>query len=313
MASMAPPPSPSKRPGLLRSVVTSIDRPVDRDTHAQRWHRAPAGPRSPHSPNVSGGAASGGSSSESSRVRSLVQGWEQASLGTRSKPYEALPPPPISPYRTNFATRDASSDRPALRVNSNQRDLAPGEATSPTRGTSPTVPASFFQKQAFVRTASDAPVKFDPQQQRNRVTQPGKENYQPPSSTAAAPRLPQINMAPLMSASTMSARTDLTTNSDDGDSLEWIDSRLESGHELGTSARSAGNSDSLRYLFAHRRQWAAGPACSGIGSDSVPVSPAFFLAGVDLASFATRDESPPCLVLHRGPPSSSKRSDTFAR
>ena len=214
MASMAPPPSPSKRPGLLRSVVTSIDRPVDRDTHAQRWHRAPAGPRSPHSPNVSGGAASGGSSSESSRVRSLVQGWEQASLGTRSKPYEALPPPPISPYRTNFATRDASSDRPALRVNSNQRDLAPGEATSPTRGTSPTVPASFFQKQAFVRTASDAPVKFDPQQQRNRVTQPGKENYQPPSSTAAAPRLPQINMAPLMSASTMSARTDLTTNSD---------------------------------------------------------------------------------------------------
>lgn len=215
MTTTAPPPSPPKRPGLLRTVVTSIDRPVDRDTHAQRWHRAPAGPRSPCSPHVAGATGSaGGSTSESSRVRSLVQGWEQASLGTRSRPYEALPPGPTSPYRTHLATRDASSDKPALRVNSNQRDLVPGEATSPTRGTSPTVPASFFQKQAFARTGNDAPVKFDPHQHRHRVTQPGKENCQPSPTAAGAPRLPQINMAPLMSASTMSARTDLTTNSD---------------------------------------------------------------------------------------------------
>ena len=210
MTTTATPPSPSKRPGLLRSVVTSIDQPVDRDTHAQRWHRVPAGPRSPGATRSGGG----GSTSESSRVRSLVQGWEQASLGTRSRPYGALPPAPTSPYRTHFATRDASSDRPALRVNSNQRDLAPGEATSPTRSTSPTVPASFFQKQAFARTVNDAPVRFDPQQQRNRAPQPGKENCQPSSPPAAAPRLPQINMMPLMSASTMSAGTDLTTTSD---------------------------------------------------------------------------------------------------
>ncbi|GAA5872921.1 hypothetical protein JCM3774_004877 [Rhodotorula dairenensis] len=226
MATTSPPASPSKRPGLLRSLVTGIDEPVDRDAHAQRWHRAPAGPRSPNSPPAASNlpAALAATGARESKVRSLVQGWEQASLGARSRPYEVLAPAPASPYRTTFEPRDiraggaATGDRPALRVNSNHLVYA-DEATSPRRGTSPTVPAAYFQMQAAKRTVDAMPAKFDPQQQR-RPVQPGKENHRPSpgsgTTAAAPPRLPQLNMAPLLSASTMSARTDLTADTDTG-------------------------------------------------------------------------------------------------
>ncbi|GAA5987241.1 hypothetical protein JCM10908_001874 [Rhodotorula pacifica] len=250
-AASSPPPSPSKRPGLLRSLVTGIDQPIDRDTHAQRWHRAtPAGPRAPYDDSSKPGPSGYGATGSASKVRSLVQGWEEASLGARSRPYEALAPAPASPYRTTFIRDKATQgeERPALRVNSNylaakSSDATRGGTTTP----SPTVPASFFQAQALKRSTNEAPGKFEPQQPpQRRTAQPqpaGKENHHPlsslpfPSPPALLPRhqtapiLPQITTAPLLAASTMSARTDLSLDAQTAVTVETMATRSsESTH-----------------------------------------------------------------------------------
>lgn len=186
MSITAAPPSPNKRQGLLRSLVTGVDSPVDREMHAQRWQRAPAGPRNPHEPAIDLNPSRQSPTKPTGtgpRVASLVQGWEEASLGVRSRPYDALAPPLASPSRTAFA-RDAGNERAALRVDVGRHSpTKPSEPVSPGRIVSPTVPASLFQMQAK-RSTNQSPTKFDPQRKDGR----GKENESPVAARSTRDR-----------------------------------------------------------------------------------------------------------------------------
>lgn len=222
MQAASPPASPSKRTALLRSLVTGVGAPVDRDTHAERWNRAPTGNRATPTVAPSQGSAPASPSTRANgsgvRVASLVQGWEEASLGARSRPYDALAPRIASPTKTSFG-QDAQS---ALRVEPNANLARSDGPASPTRGVSPTVPASFFQMQAK-RSTNTSPTKFDPQL-RNAAG--GKENQptsdprfsahemKPAGSARPVLGASQLTSASALRASTMSARTDLSIATD---------------------------------------------------------------------------------------------------
>ncbi|GAA5999718.1 uncharacterized protein JCM10292_003716 [Rhodotorula paludigena] len=164
MSASSPPASPSKRFGL-RQLVTGVQ-PTDRETHAQRWQRPLLGPRSQPEP------------SDGHRVASLVQGWE-ASLNANSRPYSAMPPGPRSPQK---GARPPAIEIP---VHSTTPFGSSQPASSPTetRGSSPTVPAAFFQRHHARTGSSEMPSKFAVAP-RSPV---GKEN-QPRSASPSVPR-----------------------------------------------------------------------------------------------------------------------------
>ncbi|GAA6052966.1 hypothetical protein JCM3770_001152 [Rhodotorula araucariae] len=178
MASLSPPPSPTKRPGLLRQLVTGVQ-PVDRETHAQRWQRPLLGPRSPP---PSGDVPRDQPARGGQRVSALVQGYE-ASLTANSRRYEALPTGPSSPHKGSFAI-----DIPARTgaVLGNRQTVTSPTSPSGPHSTSPTVPAAFFQRQPERASPVDGPRKFSPAP-RSPV---GKENQRRPNPTRA-PSIPR--------------------------------------------------------------------------------------------------------------------------
>ncbi|BGP49355.1 hypothetical protein JCM10450v2_005243 [Rhodotorula kratochvilovae] len=201
MASLSPPQSPTKRPGLLRQLVTGVQ-PVDRETHAQRWQRPLLGPRSPtqtkdtsQDPQARGGH----------RVSALVQGYE-ASLTANSRRYDALPAGPSSPHKGSFAVDIPARNGAVL----GDRQAVTTSPTSPSgpHSTSPTVPAAFFQRQPQRSSPYEGGSKFAPSPR----SPAGKENHPRPTSTRA-PSIPRPTFLPSTSLtpSSDSSRSPATT------------------------------------------------------------------------------------------------------
>ncbi|BGP17556.1 hypothetical protein JCM10213_004097 [Rhodosporidiobolus nylandii] len=173
----APPPSPGKR-NILRTLLTGVN-PVDAETHEQRWGRSTGGPAS--TKQTAGDAGAQGQLQNGGRVAGLVQGWE-ASLSGSSRPYSSFPAAPPSPVRASSAGASPALSIPQPHPNlrtTQSASTSPSSPSSPLRGTSPTVPASFFQAQQARRGQPSSPTKpsFQPQQQ------PGKENQPRPTTS----------------------------------------------------------------------------------------------------------------------------------
>lgn len=164
------------------------------------------GPRSPTDRN--GGASCKEAGGTGSRVASLVQGWEEASLGTKSRPYSAFSPGPTSPIKRSFGPSVDLPNRPLT-----SRTISEAQSpSSPTdsRGQSPTVPASFFQGQIAKRNVPETGHRRFSPHPRSAVD---KENQpsQPPSP--ASSRLALSPTAGLDSSSASSQRSPHTLSS----------------------------------------------------------------------------------------------------
>ncbi|KAI5481888.1 hypothetical protein MNV49_000165 [Pseudohyphozyma bogoriensis] len=172
MTSLSPQPSPTKpkAANIVRKIFTGVDR-TDDASHQQRWSRQPAGaaPTAAQPPNVGHG-----------RVRSMVKGYEAASLTPASSPYDGL----ASPTSPSSPTRPQSIQSPPP-----SRDA---QTAYPSTSTSPTVPAAFFQNQQARRTPQERSSSKPP------PAQPGKENRQvregsPPRQFAPSKPQPRVH------------------------------------------------------------------------------------------------------------------------
>ncbi|GAA5889587.1 hypothetical protein JCM6882_007077 [Rhodosporidiobolus microsporus] len=202
MSATSPPPSPTKR-NILRTLVTGVN-PTDKATHDQRWHRSPEAPAPPM--KDAGGPSSGGQGS--GRVAGLVQGWE-ASLNSSSRPYSALSPAQPAPFRSSPGLPPSPALQP-IPIAQPSQPSSPSSPSSP-RGTSPTVPASFFQAK---RNPPPAPngAKFVPQPH----PQAGKENQpRPQSSFYPGPR-PASSLAASHGHVSAGSRSPTTSGSTSG-------------------------------------------------------------------------------------------------
>ncbi|BGP33256.1 hypothetical protein JCM10296v2_005050 [Rhodotorula toruloides] len=240
MSATSPPASPTKRSGFLRTLVTGVE-PVDRETHAQRWSRPMIGARSPdHRDERAGANEAGGTGS---KVASLVQGWEEASLGAKSRPYSALPPGPTSPVKRSFGPSIDLPNRPSPSHSSSQNP-SPSSPTD-SRGHSPTVPASFFQGQLAKRNGAEPGHRRFSPHPRSPVD---KEN-QPSQPSPAAPRHPLSLSAGLDSSSatssssprTLSSGTDVSQLTDAFTDLTMATRSSESTHASSLVTNSAVN------------------------------------------------------------------------
>ncbi|GAA5952099.1 hypothetical protein JCM21900_006250 [Sporobolomyces salmonicolor] len=169
MSTPSAPPSPSKRSGVLRTILTGVQS-TDPEVHARRWNRSGGAPPSPDklSFGLRNGAAVGGGA----RVAGLVDRWE---MSFSSKPYSALPAGPSSPNRPIFGSPPGGTAKPLPILGATQPSH-PASSSSPSSSesrSSPTVPASFFQMQQGRRTPPSSPTKFIPYQPPR-----GKENQQ---------------------------------------------------------------------------------------------------------------------------------------
>ncbi|GAA5914749.1 hypothetical protein JCM5296_003855 [Sporobolomyces johnsonii] len=169
MSAPSAPPSPGKRSGVLRTILTGVQ-PTDPDIHARRWNRSGGAPPSPDkaSCGLRNGAAVGGGA----RVAGLVDRWETS---FSSKPYSALPAGPSSPNKPTFGSPPGGTAKPLPILGATQPSH-PSSSSSPSSSesrSSPTVPASFFQMQQARRTPPASPTKFIPYQPPR-----GKENQQ---------------------------------------------------------------------------------------------------------------------------------------
>lgn len=144
MAASQPPSSPPKKSHFLRELITGVQ-PVDTITHQQRWGKRPPATDEPRRRDA--GAPRLGldvqqvppPKSSNGRVASMVQGFEAASLSS-SRPYSPHPPAP-SPQSIPLPPSPTKS-----------RTSAQGPS-----GSSPSVPASFFQQQQARRMPPTSP------------------------------------------------------------------------------------------------------------------------------------------------------------
>ncbi|GAA5827370.1 hypothetical protein JCM11251_003784 [Rhodosporidiobolus azoricus] len=174
-------PSPTKR-NILRTLVTGVN-PTSKEEHHHRWNRSPGGPAPPAKER----AGQGNVGQPSGRVAGLVQGWE-ASLNSSSRPYSAIPPGPSSPVQTLPNLPPSPALQPISIAQASQ-PTSPSSPTSP-RGTSPTVPASFFQARRNPPPSSGTGLKFVPQSQQPPGGKENQPHSRPPPPFPAGPRQP---------------------------------------------------------------------------------------------------------------------------
>ncbi|BGP25721.1 GTPase binding protein Rid1 [Rhodotorula toruloides] len=294
MSATSPTAPPSKRSGFLRTLVTVVE-PVDRETHAQRWNRPMIGPRSPtHHDGRTGANEAGG---EGRKVASLVQGWEEASLGAKPRPYSAIPPGPTSPVKRSFGPSVDLPNRPSP-LRSSSQNLSPSSPTD-SRDRFPTVPASFFQGQPAKRGVVEpghrrfSPHPRSPVDKENQPSQPSSPTTSCLLSLGAG--LDSSTASFSSSPCTLSSGTDVSQLTDAFTDLTMATRSSESTHTSSLVTNSAENAyvGVASVVTLQRGQQSRAPPATEIDLQATPTRNRVFEAPRIIRTAPTPARHPP--------------------